>query len=110
MREYEASAEFIINDEAWAVRVEYDAYPDLDNGSHIAYAAVTGPNGEIFEYAFHFTKHLLRNQKFLLTHTDDRVKHAILKTKTFIKKQNFENLVFTVSPKGIEINPPNELP
>ena len=49
MREYQATSEFTINDELWGVRVEYDEYPDTDDGSHVAYAAVTGPNSETFE-------------------------------------------------------------
>ncbi|MFC1481995.1 hypothetical protein ACFL6E_07105 [Candidatus Neomarinimicrobiota bacterium] len=105
MREYQASSEFTINEEIWDVRVEYDEYPDLDNGSHIAYVTVMGPNGMTFEYEFHFTKHIMRNHKYLLSDTDDRVKHAILKTKSFIKREYFKNLLVTISPKGTDIQP-----
>ena len=103
MREYQASSELIINEQRWAVRVEYDEYPDVDDGSQIAYAAVTGSNGEAFEYIFKFTKHIMRNHKYLLSHRDDRVKHTILKTKSFIKRANFKNLVITIAPKGTDV-------
>jgi len=103
MREYQASSQFTINQETWNVRVEYDEFPEVDDGSHVAYAMVSGPNGEAFEHEFHFTKHLMRNHRYLLTHKDDRVKHAALKTKSFLKKQNFRNLVITISPKGTDV-------
>ncbi len=105
MRENKATSEFTIKDGIWAVLVEYDEYPETDDGSQIAYASVTGPKDEKFEYEFHFTKHLMRNDKYLLTLIDDRVKHTILKTKSFIKKGNFRNLIITIAPKGIEVQP-----
>ena len=103
MKEYQATSDFTIKLDTWGVRIEYDEYPEIDNGSQIAYAAVTGPTGEAFVYEFHFTKHLMRNHKYLLTHINDRVNHAIMKTKTLIKRGNFQNLVITISPKGTDV-------
>lgn len=105
MREYHSSSMFKINDETWHIRMEYDEYPDVDDSSQIAYAIIGGPNDEAFEYEFHYTKHIMRSHRYLLSHMDDRAKHAMSKTKSFLKKQSFKNLVITISPKGTDVKP-----